>query len=52
MSSLSAGNDILFLMTTSSADSLINLLKGVAISVVLIFMIVKSGGIAKEILGS
>ena len=52
VSSLSAGNDILFLMTTSSADSLINLLKGVAISVVLIFMIVKSGGIAKEILGS
>lgn len=51
VSSLSAGNDILFLMTTSSADSLINLLKGVAISVVLIFMIVKSGGIAKEILG-
>ena len=48
VSSLSAGNDILFLMTTSSADSLINLLKGVAISVVLIFMIVKSGGIAKR----
>lgn len=52
VSSLSAGNDIMFLMSTGGADALINLLKGVAISVVLIILIVKSGSIAKEVLGS
>lgn len=45
-------SDITFLFATGASDSLFTLLQGVAISFVLIFLIVKSGGIAKEILGS